>query len=114
MITEKFDFHIMQTQPRRLDLSACFRRPFCSRSIQQLPAGDRPNVSRWSAFATLRFTVSERINTSALLLNLIYPNILVFLLFASFFIIIFDVNQSDDNKSVSLVAFIRLIADKPV
>lgn len=90
----------MQTQPCHLDLSACFRRPFCSRSIQQLLAGDRPNVSRRSAFATLRFAISECINTSALLLSLVCPNILV-LLFASFFMIIFDV-KSEGNKSDKL------------
>lgn len=95
MTTEKLDFHIVQTQSRRLDLSADFRGLFCSRSVQQLPSGDRPNVRGTSVFTILRFIVSEGINMSALLLNLICPNIAVFflLLLLLFFLVLPLVNQ---------------------
>lgn len=87
LTAEKLDFHIVQTQSRRLDLSADFRGLFCSRSVQQLPSGDRPNVRGTSVFTILRFIVSEGINMSALLLNLICSNIAVFFFFrcCSFF-----------------------------
>lgn len=57
-------------------------------------------MSRWSDFVTLRFTISERIDTSALLLDLIHPNILgsfVCLIFLFFFSFNFYASKSDSN-----------------
>lgn len=92
MITEKLDFHIVQTQSRHLDLSAGFGGLLRSRSMQRLNSGDGPNVRGRFVFTILGVIVGEGINMLALLLNLIHPNIAAFSFCCSFF---FSVSKSN-------------------
>lgn len=58
MITDKLDFHIVQTQSRRLDLSAGFRGLWRTRSMQRLPFGDGLNVRGRSVIVVFSFCCS--------------------------------------------------------